>query len=270
MKRLEFPWVSKIGIEFTYLPKDVAEWQRVGYSSREEEAIRINGILQRAGIPIWNSAHFDDFAFEIASIPLTSVEILRTYRLKLDQIMLGLLKFTTHHKKYTTGGGHINIDATASRVTKILNDMAWRPYIGWIFSEPEDTDTTASATTYWQHWEQRWITDPDYYCNSCRADCFSARRIELRFFEMAKDWPELEAQVAWVQSYLHWLKRNKISKFKPNKPTLTEYLGQFSLTRSIREFRAMLKELNLPYSRYKEFVERNMVTRYEFGPEYLK
>lgn len=235
---------------------------------------------------------------EIASSPFgTGLELLAFYR-KFNKLMKGKYRCIPVHPTKCGGGMHINMgfdpdwtpQFTENFARNMIFDLGQRPYLGWIFNDPEDDKTSNCppiSSTYQydrllSNKPKRQLTafqkdmgiqspsadSRNFGDKSCSINCHNTYA-ELRFFGMVENEREFCAAIKFATAYYRMIEK-KTGDNQHIKP-LSYSVRKKTLWRdnALSMFRILLDELGLDYNDYKNFVHRNFWTRVHFGGAYL-
>ena len=175
---------------------------------------------------------------------------------------------------FTSGGGHIHVsgDWPRGKTRWIRNDCINRPYLPWIFNEPDDDNSANHPLTHY---------DP-HYDKHVALRVIGSRHVEIRFFEAPHNLKEQMLHFDFADRWITSIgptkqkvraKRKRrpchcIFPCQPRRCYNGEKYMDFSpwpIDRSIAEFKELLEQLNLSYKDYKVFVDRNLALKYEWG-----
>lgn len=283
-------WGTKAGVELTFQPpfkklSELNEWD--DYSPERNRTI---GRLEQA-LPdsLYWACTDDPDCIEIPTRPLKSWEDAKSV---ITQIIAAAKaeKLVAKCKVSTGGGGHVHVGLPKGMkgekiVAAAIRDMQNRPYVTWMFADP---DTTTQAANQWehvvaaksalenphwcdgfynQHWGMSWKdlcerlkTCHGTFSNRNKRCPVSSRPIptmEFRFFDCFMEWERYEESLAFAQAYTAWIK-NRI-KAEDDFPVLVKNhrnLMQYNdYYRCIEEFKQLIEQLGLPWERYKRYVK---------------
>jgi hypothetical protein len=186
--------------------------------------------------------------------------------------------------KSTSGGGHVHVSPlgtanwTDSDFVAALLEVCDKPWLSWIFNDPDDHGTAMSPVSSivraaWKMDEDTdgWLDVADFAkCAVRRNENNKKPTLEFRFFAAPRDWDEQRAHIVfldrWLSSFLPHKGRKYDKKEIPDLPHfLPRHLMQVSFEAARKGFVKLLKELKLPLSDYQRFIDRNLKVRYDKG-----
>lgn len=305
----------RIGIEFTWVPEIMSKtWSKkkdIGQGLVEAYASIIKVELESRGINFHN-CNSDPDCVEISSLPMKAWKPLAAFYEIVNSIVT-FYRLRPRTKFYSSGGGQIHVgDLSVREMVAITRDISNRPYLSWIFNDPEDDINAKSFVSSLclltgedakkaKRWNKRfyqyhtynpvdnkilrsllWYApdmSPNGVLGTIRAHqlfvgihksyAVSYREeyetLEFRFFEMQKNLGEVEDHVRFLLTYVEWVCK-RLEAGDVSVPTLSHpmHLKRFTKERCIAEFKALLVQLDLPYAKYRKYVNRNLPLRFQF------
>lgn len=204
-----------------------------------------------------------DYTAEFKSPRLKSLEEIKEYYLHCASIARKQ-KWPLTGKNWISGGGHLHLLTNATKdlqfVTHVLEDACNRPYLSWVFSEPEQDDHSCPVLRL------PCVKKPEDW-GRCTGKSTTVHRtykdsFELRFFEAPKNWREQELHILFADKWLsHLLKQYKAGEKVVVVPRTKEELQKLPFDWCVSEFNALLKEIGLNPDDYAHFIKRNLKVR---------
>lgn len=263
---------QKLGIEFTFLSSEI-KWANTFAFVEHYRKLRnsVEWEMKKQGIPIWAVWH-DPGCIEIPSPPMESLTDLHAWWVRTHEVT-GSFRLRTWKEGEMSGGGHIHLERTSNdrALGNLVRHVHNRPWLNWVFNHHWDTDQanwlggSPFARAICRHpdidGQNPWPTRHDYAL-TIRDDT-----VELRFFDMPRDWHETVAMAVFADRYYGMVKAFK-GTIKARKITSAEgkwglRVTSFTKRQCINEFKELLAKLGLNYSDYRGFVERNLNARFE-------
>ncbi len=267
-KYLNEKLITTFGFEFTYLYK-------YPYQTAEIEELKVSGYkdLLQADLIIplkrkdWNIG-IDDGAIEINSpVFKKRKDIISFYTLITTTVKEYPL--STHREEISSGGCHIHVGLNRGLgfrnykqvINNLFRDMYNRPYLNWFFNEYCDDRNaepfSESIVTNILLRPAHKVTYYDYEFSKLYALRISriTNTLEFRIFDMIKSKEQLLDFVDFVNAYLKYI----ISITKKRKLIFTAYRSNdnkfIKKDYCIKEFKVLLKDLNLDFKRYKKYIK---------------
>lgn len=201
-------------------------------------------------------------------------------------------KCTTQQPDITVcGGGHIHFDNyKPASLRKLFTEYYKRPWIPWIFTHPDDTDSCSSITPYLRHYSdlaaystqmhmpaERFFWFGETGTDNCNVPSNdkifgltlnnNSKTVEFRCVESARNqkeqWLQLQFFLAFYQHFTRSAWHNGCWYPEDNR-TLKE-LQQITPEACIDGFKKLLNTLELNYDDYLPFIRRNLKPRWKLG-----
>lgn len=304
-KKKASPWPTTAGIELTFSPAGITrnqyeKWENAGFFDMYDEnwgaTIGKPGLMTPDGmvdklkctIPAYHYARCgtDPGVVEISTRILKSWDDMKntvqTITRKAKKVGL------TEKMEYTTGGGgqiHLGVGnrTPAARLHRhaMLRDMSNRPYVCWMFNDPECTDNAKNP------WEAIIGMGDDFYSNDRQLlglswDYMKSTKllaithskdhvvrltedtIEFRFFDMPTSWSQHVLHMEFAFAYFSWIrKRVKAGeKFEAKIRSRKAFMKYNDFDKCVSEFRQLIRDLGLSWPKYRKFV-KNLEKRFE-------
>ena len=259
------------GMEITW--HDAEAWSGPGYQKEhyykqitQQMQRRFRKYKYRPG----NTQLYDevDSTAEFKSPRLQSIKEIEEYY-KYCAAITKKNKWPVSPRNWISGGGHLHVFNGGSGFDRefesyVVKDVCNRPYLAWIFAEPEQDDHKCPVLNF--HNVRGTIEWRHVVGHHCTVGCSPYSGIELRFFEAPKNWREQELHVLFADRWLsHLMKQYKAGKKVTVVKRTMEQLQKLSYKWCVAEFNALLKEIGLDPKDYKHFIRRNLKVRCDNG-----
>lgn len=203
---------------------------------------------------------------------------------------LGLAGKVTKRKgkellEYPNGGGHIHVqmdlfDNNFSFLRKLADfqenlfiDYSNRPYIRWLFSQWFDNNNSSVTFTENQLWDEFPIINKEYILSSVDMSHGIRPRFqnigktvyptyEFRFFNAIESVKELELQVAFLNSWIRFVRDRGQISFTLKAKDFKKFKKLGSAWKEISRF---LKQIGLNPKDYRRFFDENYKNRILYG-----
>lgn len=292
----QVPWVTKIGHELTFVPTKrftasekneiiAGEHYWNGYDNLVTSKVcSLRSSAAHKNI-MYNSIHNDCGCVEITSKPIASWKTFINWNVKVRDVAKDIA--LTNKLDWLAGGmGHHHIDYQLPHVNdNLFRIVAERPYLAWMFVDPEDTKNCRSVASWFIEYEHNRLTgcfrtyfDPrvcwndEYLRPSGRLCCLSDRgeTIEWRAFDSAEDMTMQIEHTAFLQALVGYAKKTATPKtvkqqkegmFKSVKhaeDTLKRYQDPSLCAKEFIEF---IEIIGLPTARYRRYIDMNLKPR---------
>lgn len=243
----------------------------------------------------------DSDVVEIPTPPLKSISAHRTWWVRAQRFVRPHHLVTHSSASMSGGAHvHVGVNGLSLQrrarvVFNTFRDLYNRPYLSWVFNHPDDNlnskwlgagdcytcrrmPTGRAREYYADHrcfmmymlgevgmsdldaFERRlYLDDKD---RALRYDS-NTRTLEFRFFDMPRCWSEARAQLIFAERYFNWIKRQTQdgALIEVDKRLSKRGLKRTTKVQVVKEFKALLRQLDLEYSDYEVFVRRNLTPR---------
>ena len=245
--------------------------------------------------------HTDAYAVEAPSIPLKTWGALRSFYDAVSPAMLGA-GCSPHHMTITSGGGHIHCGGlSVALMANILRDVQNKPWLSWVFNEPDDSRSAGTFTTDVESVTQelkelartinvklslvtRQVNEAakaafTFYADtknieaemlpSSKSDMLlyndEHETLEFRFFEAPANWAEQLAHVKFLDAYIRWAKTEYATKDAVVVMDTSAKLKALTLPECEAAFLSFLTVLGLPPGPYARMLDQNLAYRFVKG-----
>ncbi len=200
------------------------------------------------------------------------------------------MKARPHHPATVCGGNHIHFNVTKKHGRAIIRDIIQHPEIGWVFTQPDDTESASAFLengllkhSFWNslfeqyqnptalNWFKMLYTNSPFDAKHTDTKSYAAgfnnngRTIEFRCAEAPRNWSEMQDQLFFFIQYALWVEKN-VDKIGPIKSLMTYgALQNISMENAIKRFEKLLAKIGLPKERYQKYINRNLKPRWEDG-----
>jgi hypothetical protein len=289
----------KLGIELTMqsplaICKNVQdEGDRVIYTSLSRILSTVAGLKRIKSYGIDR----DGGCVEASSPILTTHEETEKWYKGMSGLMLQL-GMTPHHDKMISGGGHLHVGPLPLKTAiNCIRDMQNRPYLLWIFNEPDNTlasdlftgdlvslkpslvkaaqnatfDPTVfgepsmegrTALTFYgnpKYVKHDWL--PDDKNRMARWLGGGGGRMELRLFEAPMNWEEQKAHLDFTWAYIKYIETTYKTEHAVTTVNSMVEQRKFTLEICRAEFLKFLTILGLKPEPYKRMLDENLTTK---------
>jgi hypothetical protein len=292
-----------MGIELTMMPPCMSGNERhrdrdqriaSGYASVVSQLLIMGSVGHQR-------CHQDQYAVEVSSDIMRTWGDVKAFYAKTAKAMTsaGLLP---HVKEVISGGGHIHLGGIKPvLLANVLRDLQNRPYLNWIFNDPDDKNSSHSYATDLEDLDPKLVEaakgcnyDPSlfgriqdqgkaallffgntkYVSKEWFPDdkskmvrhCGRYDTLELRFFQSPLDWTEQESQIRFAFAYLKSIEEKvKIHGDIQVKYRTIKQVQAITIVEAKEEFYELVQSLGLPAKAYHRFVEENLEDRYKRG-----
>lgn len=188
--------------------------------------------------------------FEVHSPPIENwATFKRFYRFVTAQAKRE--KLPIKGRGWSTGGGHLHVSEEQPWPKElklfIIEDRANRPYLTWVFNDPEDMSICHELTQL-----------DEYQLEEGEAKIFAItirrRTIEFRLFEMPRNWDEQVLHIMFCEAYLSWAKGREVPGLLPHP--------EWTFDSAKGAFNDFLAEIGLDPYLYSVFVNCNLKARF--------
>lgn len=272
----------KIGVEMTMMPQ---HWNVENETPTLIKLDRIKDLVHLAGLKP-HAMHIDGWGIEAPTPPLRYMSQLEHYYTTMAKIMRST-GLRPHHPKVCSAGGHIHVGPMPlSTMLLVFRDMQNRPYLSWVFNDPDDCDTAqtrdvcphsswGAVTTCLPAYlpgepgDATWADTP-YRLPGRRNAAVNYHSefdtLEFRIFDAPLGWEEQRAHVEFVLRYIEWLEvEHHYGTWPEVYVTTADHVASFSLEESREEFLQLLTALGLSHRPYRRMIEENLEVRYTSG-----
>ena len=336
---------STMGVEFTYLPPEIFDFEGMVRDSDFEGRNNEEGVVSTYAYQIkkelttnrkkkfnFLDVHNDCGAIEIGSPIFNNFDTMKNFYQKLEKVAKKKYNLVTHSDRRGSGGGHIHVGIPKNISDKelllflinIRRDMGNRPYLNYIFNEYCDDHTSnhylidnSYGYRNYNRYGYKFLspsikkfekiaelfktaqTSSQYYGGCCVTIPFQSKKdsvvrgkiissmyggdetytrvnddletIEFRIFDVPQSVEDLESHVMFVNNYMKYIyditkKGELIQNISKNKKQAKEYCQSFTnKIKTKREFKNLLKKIELNYSDYERFYKRNYLVKVKEG-----
>ncbi len=291
----------QIGIELTMMPQCLSKnGKEYGDNSIADSYGNIvMKILDRDGIK-YNNADGDQKAVEVSSDILKTWKEVETFYTKVSKVMIDV-GLKPQCDQLISGGGHIHVGKVPKEiVVNTMRDIQNKPWLGWIFNDPDDKTCNSYASTFKTIGDElrkasqeinanpglfsrsisneakvalMFFGNPKFVGSNCLPDDKSRMTryakdydtLEFRFFRAPDDWNEQKAHIEFVFAYLKYIKET----YKDTRVVVTvdseAKVKAFTEVQCKNEFFALLETLKLDKANYMKCLEDNLHTRFVRG-----
>lgn len=285
------PWVTKIGHELTFLPKQRFTKKQVknifdgDADDTYYDILRSRKSLLREELwthdGLYDELMIDCGAIEVTSFPSKSWK----EHLNFNQVIRTAAekcKLVPQTDWCPGGGGHHHIDmGTLAQVDNLFRIVAARPYLAWMFLHPEDAKNGLTLNTWFAahnsyDYENEycyWVGDLKGMYPAGRGSCITYRcgTNEWRAFDSAVDMEMQIEHTAFIQALVGFskktatkAKRSQLFSSVAEAITLrTEYATDFD--KCAKEFLEFIELIGLPKNRYEKYIDMYLKPRLDWG-----
>lgn len=293
---------TSLGIEHTVmLPKKIDR-----YGDKSDFLIECyRSLLEEKSIERLHGPKLDgERAIETASSPFTDLaEISKWYQCMARAAEI--IGFQPHDPKMISGGGHIHARYTPSLAMKAFRDILRRPYLLWVFNDPNDkgcnlfneavgkidpdlikiVNALPEDVKLDKMFDRGYMSEEFrraimYYAKSTENTksawlfddkgyplrwCARYDTLEFRFFDAPANWEEQKSHVMFVDAYTRWLKNQPMV---PTENLAPKAIRKYTTDSAQVEFYAFCQTLDLNPDDYESQVVRNLegwLTTANFG-----
>lgn len=285
-------WLSlPVGLEYTFhFPTKIQE-------DEDKQEIFCEIVKDKLTQTDESTVYVDCGVLEIASPVHKTWKETKKYYSKIQKLSKKM-SFRPTNRNKGGGGCHLNFSVPKTADKKIdikhmlnlISDLGNRPYINWIFNEPSDNKTAKSFNHFSKTIHKNvmkklkmkaHINSSDWAWTELESE-FEDRGLairikdedhfEFRCIDMVRNQRDLKDVLQFFSKYVSYTKNKKRFKHVEIKFNREEEHYEITRLECVREFKKMLKKLNLNYKDYRRFVERNLYKRYKepYGKYFLK
>ncbi len=268
------------------------------FESRREASLKnVRNDLRLAGLKI-HGIHYDDHCLEISSKKISDFASLKNFCIKTRKIMQNNLFFP---KNPTTvcGGAHVHVGIKDMKIKyEIARDLVMRPYLPWVFGEPDEAGAMDVLINKKEEFEDYAIrvasNQPCYGSYSARflsalmlpfnpetnyndlSDSIGKETmfrlsegyntLEIRFMEMTETWEEHELQLNFISHYIDWM----LMRILTNRTTHIKLITNREMQKIEPKvcadlFNELCYDIGLNPDDYAPFIKRNLYPRWQDG-----
>lgn len=284
----------RIGVELTMMPPCLF---KTACSENDDiangYATAVKAILRKKNVEC-NRIHRDMRAVEVTSKPMYNWGKVKTF---YDQVSaaMRLTGLVPHVPEFISGGGHIHVgDVDADLVANMFRDIQNRPWLNWVFNDPDDQNTHSYAMdlegvkSSLKRAAAICNVDPGLFSDELTSEGEAAllfygdtkyvsptwfpddksrmvryhstyETFEFRFFQAPDNWKEQEAQIRFVEAYMAWMKTTY-----PEGTNVEVRLDTVAKIKAMDEefcrnqFISFMYTLGLPVSPYQRMLDENL------------
>ncbi len=209
-----------------------------------------------------------------------------------------MLELSTTHPEQESGMGHIHVATNARDATIVFANAILHPYLTWIFATqmgskhcksslgaliaedcfgfkcPGARDPRPAKNSY------SWYlsSSNSYGIPYSRFTAFAPRQdlgtVEIRLFDSAEDWNQQAEHIAFAQRFVEFsiktVKQKGPIQYVENGATMKKLVAlrnkhRFDIDLCIKDFKSLLEKLELPFSIYERYIDKNLVPAFEYG-----
>jgi hypothetical protein len=290
-------WVTSIGHELTFLPTkefSVRTQKAVfnigtcddDYYEEVERCVDVIRAKTRSGRIKRNDVHNDCGCIEISSEPLKNWKTFESWNNRVRKI--AYTNGMTHKLSWNAGGmGHHHIDMQKDEVVdNLFKIVAARPYLSWMFVDPEDTKNCQTIASWYLH---RHLMTNSFFgiCDSYfdpriggnhswpagRGVSLSHRgdTIEWRAFDSAEDMTMQIEHTAFLQALVAYAQKTASLQYVQTYDTLHLFKNVTEAKKLLKkyqdpelcakEFLEFIELIGLPKDRYERYIDMNLKPR---------
>lgn len=269
------PWRHNCGIELTYITAKVDPKMDANTSHPKWGAYAtvMDGYLTIRGLDklTYCGAHSDPGCVEVPTKVIKSWQEAHDVCREITE-MAKFIGLVPTHPEQQGGMGHVHIDITMDGRKLLTQDMMTRPYMPWVWVNPDAVQYCRSykgdSLWYWDQWGDTYKLSGTYKFRV--VNFVGDKRVEWRAFEAAENWREQEAQLAFLQRYFQWIVKGKGHKLnlaaethastdKDKAPNVYHEKFVNNFDACVMDFRDLIEDLELPWSRYSYLIEKHLV-----------
>lgn len=189
---------------------------------------------------------------------------------------------TVDNSKTNSGGGHLHVTPIKREWTDweqyaIIMAMCEQPWLGWVFNDPDDSETAVSPAPEItrsllrhpnaDHWWEYIRLSGDSV--AVRPNDQTITTMEFRIFQAPLNWAEQRLHVLFLNRWLGQVLKDPKRTVPKQMPAMSYMFPQdlmgITFDKASRAFNKTLSAIGLDPADYAPFVERNMKVRYDKG-----
>ena len=252
------------------------------YIRKKNEKNKIKAFITKRGLK-YHVVDYDSHCMEVSSPLLRTFEQYERWSKNIREILINYHYYPKNNDA-VCGGAHIHVDMRNNKEFSyhLACDLVMRPYLPWIFGEPDENgsmDSWREGDFLWYGFSLKEPYNPNTnYIGACEMTgkdkmfrLTYLKTLEFRFFEMTETWEEQELQLRFLCAYLEYMWSRYQSGYAAPKVTLFTHqeLQRIKPHQAVEQFNELCYNIKIDEDDYVPFIKRNLYPRWRLNRQRL-